>query len=445
MIVERRLATLLLVLGLIAVPAAALRAFCVGNSCDAEEERTDPVPFCSLDPGTRDLLTAGFYEGRSPDVLGVTGEQTVTSHVVRYLGVAWPSTERRDMTVPVVFLGPAFTGGALPDDLTLNQIAPTLEPLMGFERPFPEVRSGRAIRDAVRPGATSPLTVIVVWRGVGMPEIEDAVEPVRLLEQVTTATSGGTGRDVAAGPAQPGSVPLDPAAVAATIGTGGLPSEHGITGAILGTEDGPARAFSTRAPGTVIAALGDDLDEATGGEALVGMVAADPTDRGLIGWNWYGSEDDDTVVVDRRDPVEQVERLLEQGWGSGDAPDLLGVTLVGEVGAMDAATSRIVRVIQARVPDAAIVVTATGSLAAADAIDDRELTERIERTLRTSEPVIAGAAAGGLFLDAESAAAQAITSQQVADAMAAQVAGDLSTPLFDDTFPSFTVRFGRYC
>jgi len=143
--------------------------------------------------------------------------------------------------------------------------------------------------------------------------------------------------------------------------------------------------------------------------------------------------------------VEQVERLLEQGWGSGDAPDLLGVTLVGEVGAMDAATSRIVRVIQARVPDAAIVVTATGSLAAADTIDDRELTERIERTLRTSEPVIAGAAAGGLFLDAESAAAQAITSQQVADAMAAQVASDLSTPLFDDTFPSFTVRFGRYC
>jgi hypothetical protein len=240
--VERRLATLLLVLGLIAVPAAALRAFCVGNSCAAEEERIEPVPFCSLERSVRDLVSAGFYEGRSPDVLGVTGDETVTSHAARSLGVPWPSTERPDTVVPVVLLGPAFTGGALPDDLRLNQIAPTLEPLLGFERPFPEVRSGRAIPGAVRPGATTPLTVIVVWRGVGMPEIEDAIEPVRLLDHLT------------AGLAQPGSIPLDPAAVATTIGTGGLPSEHGITGAVLGTEDGPARAFSTRAPGTVIAA-----------------------------------------------------------------------------------------------------------------------------------------------------------------------------------------------
>jgi hypothetical protein len=431
--VERRLATLLLVLGLIAVPAAALRAFCVGNSCAAEEERIEPVPFCSLERSVRDLVSAGFYEGRSPDVLGVTGDETVTSHAARSLGVPWPSTERPDTVVPVVLLGPAFTGGALPDDLRLNQIAPTLEPLLGFERPFPEVRSGRAIPGAVRPGATTPLTVIVVWRGVGMPEIEDAIEPVRLLDHLT------------AGLAQPGSIPLDPAAVATTIGTGGLPSEHGITGAVLGTEDGPARAFSTRAPGTVIATLGDDLDEVTGGEALVGMVAADRTDRGLIGWNWYGNEDDDTVVVDRRDPVGQVERLLGEGWGRGNAPDLLGVTLVGEVEAMDAATSRIVDVVQARVPEAAIVVTATGSLAAVDAIDDRELAERVERTLRTSDPVIAGSAAGGFFVDDEAAAAQGITSQQVADAMAVQVAGDPSSPLFDDTFPSFTVRFGRYC
>lgn len=444
MTLERRLVTLLLVLGLIAVPAAALRAFCVGNSCDAAQERSGPVPFCSLDPGVRDLVTAGFYEGRSPDVLGVTGATAVT-HAARSLDIAWPSTARHDTDVPVAFVGPAFTGEELSSSLRLDQIAPTLEPLLGFERPFPEVRSGRAIERAARPGARTPLAVVVVWRGVGMPEIEDAAEPLWLEDQM--ATSGRSHpADVAAGLAEPGSLPLDPAAVVTTIGTGGLPSQHGITGSILGTDDGSAPAFSAGAPGTVIAALGDDLDKATDGEALIGLVAADRTDRGLIGWDWYGGRDDDAMILERRDPVGQVGRLLSDGWGAGGAPDLLGVTLVGDIASMDATTRSLVAEIQERVPQAAIAITATGSLrAGSDAVDDRELAVQVDAALAAPDPVIAGSAAGGFFLDDESAAAQGVTSQQVADAMAAQVAGDPSTPLFDDTFPSFTVRFGRYC
>ena len=35
------------------------------------------------------------------------------------------------------------------------------------------------------------------------------------------------------GRAETGSVPNDPIAVEATIGTGGLPSQHGITGALI--------------------------------------------------------------------------------------------------------------------------------------------------------------------------------------------------------------------
>lgn len=444
MTIERRLTTLLLVLGLIAVPAAALRAFCVGSSCDAAEERTAPVPFCSLDRGVRDLVTAGFYEGRSPDVLGVTGETAVTSHAPRFLDVAWPSTSRDEPDVPVVFLGPAFTGNELPSDLGLDQVAPTLERPLGFERPFPEVRSGRAIGGATHPDASTPLAVIVVWRGVGMPEIEDADS--LWLEDRLAGAGTAAATNVTAGLAGAGSLPLDPTAVVTTIGTGGLPAEHGITGTVLGTEEGFTTAFRHDAPGTVIAALGDDLDEETGGEALVGLVAADPTDRGLIGQTWYGGDDDDTMIVDRRDPAGSARRLLAQGWGAGGAPDLLGVTLVGDVASMDAATRRIVETIQEQVPDAAIAVTATGSLAAGDAsIDDREVADRVDVALPAAEPVIAGSAAGGFFLDDESAARQGVTSQQVADAMAVQVASDLTTPLFDDTFPSFTVRFGRYC
>jgi hypothetical protein len=441
---ERRLTTLLLVLGLIAIPAAALRAFCVGNSCDAADERTDPVPFCSLDPRVRDLVTAGFYEGRSPDVLGVTGDTAVT-HAARSLDIPWPSTTRHDTDVPVALLGPAFTGEELSSSLRLDQIAPTLEPLLGFERPFPEVRSGRAIEGATRPGARTPLAVVVVWRGVGMPEIEEAAGSLWLEDQMA-ADGRSDPADVAAGLAEPGSLPLDPAAVVTTIGTGGLPSQHGITGSILGTDDGFAPAFSAGAPGTVIAALGDDLDQATDGEALVGLVAADRTDRGLIGSDWYGERDDDAMVVERRDPVGQVGRLLSDGWGAGGAPDLLGVTLGGRVASMDATTERLVAEIQTRVPQAAIAITATGSLRVDGvAIDDRELADRVDAALAAPDPVIAGSAAGGFFLDDENAAAQGVTSQQVADAMAAQVADDPATPLFDDTFPSFTVRFGRYC
>lgn len=444
--VDRRLTTLLLVLTVIAVPAAALRAFCVGDSCDAETDRSEPVPFCSLDASVRAAVTAGFYEGRSPDVLGVSGVTAVTTDTGRSLEVPWPATRPSTVDVPIVFLGPAFEGTELPSDLGLDRIAPTLEPLLGFERPFPEVRSGRAIEGAVRPGTRAPLVVLVVWRGVGMPELEDASEGSWLADRLGEPGTTGSPDGVAAGLGHPGSVPFDPAAIVTTIGTGGLPSEHGITGSFLGAPEGPVRAFSSTAPATVIAAMGDDLDEATGGQALVGLVAADATDRGLIGWNWYGGEDDDTVVIDRRDPVGAVGRLLDDGWGADGAPDLLGVTLGGDVGAMDEATRWIVGAIRARVPDAAIVVTTTGSLATGpDAVESRELADRVETAIGTSEPVLAGSAPGGFFLDAESAAAQGITTQQVADAMAAQTSGDLSTPLFDDTFPSFTVRFGRYC
>ena len=59
--------------------------------------------------------------------------------------------------------------------------------------------------------------------------------------------------------------------------------------------------------------------------------------------------------------------------------------------------------------------------------------------------VIAASTAGGFFLDDEDTATQGVTSQEVADAMLSLVADDRATPVFDDAFPSITVRFGRYC
>lgn len=433
---ERRLTTLLLVLGLIAVPAAALRAFCLGNACGTGEGRGEPVPFCSLPPDVRDLVTAGFYEGRSPEVLGVTGETGVTTDL-RDLDVAWPSIGTVDDRVPLVFLGDGIGSGTLPDDVVLDQIAPTIEPLLGIERPFPEVRTGSAV-PRVRANGPVPLVVVVVWKGVGIPELEAEPAAWPFLE---TALDEGVGGD-----ARPGSWPLDPAAILTTIGTGGLPSQHGIVGTTLRGERGPVEAFRPGSPGTVIATLGDDLDDASSGDALVGLVAADPSDRGLIGGTWYGVDDDDLVVIERRGPARQVRTFLDQGWGAGGPSDLLGLTVRGSVADMDRQTRAIVELVTTAVPDAVVVVTSTGSLAIpGDALDAVTVAERVDATLPAGEPVIAASGSGGFFVDDDAALDQGVTTQQVADAMAAQMTDDPTTPLFDDTFPSFTVRFGRYC
>ncbi len=113
---------------------------------------------------------------------------------------------------------------------------------------------------------------------------------------------------------------------------------------------------------------------------------------------------------------------------------------------MDRQTRAVVELVTTAVPDAVVVVTGTGSLATpGDALDAVTVAERIDETLTADEPVIAAPGSGGFFLDDDAALDQGVTTQQVADAMAAQVTDDLTTPLFDDAFPSFTVRFGRYC
>ena len=114
------------------------------------------------------------------------------------------------------------------------------------------------------------------------------------------------------------------------------------------------------------------------------------------------------------------------------------------MGDMDAKTRAIVRSVTAVVP-ATFVVTATGSIASeGETASATDIAERIDERLGTADPVIAAPGVGGLFLDDEAALDQEVTTQQVADAMALETAPD-GTASFDDTFPSFTVRFGRYC
>lgn len=449
----RRLASLLVVLALIGAPAVVLRTFCAGNSCEQAEARTASVPFCSLDARTRELVAAGFYSDRSPDALGVTGATQVVTDVGHGLRVPWPSAEPPGpaayrLTVPLVFFGGGIRPGTqVPErGLQLDQVAPTLEPLLGFRRPHPEVRTGRAIEGATVPGATTPLAVMIVWKGVGMDEVRAAHPPY--LEDLLASDGGADALRVGAGGlATPGSLPFDPAAVLTTIGSGGLPSQHGITGTFLRGDTGVARTFGRGAPSPVIAALGDDLDRATGGKSKIALVGTDVSDRGLIGGTWYGNTDDDTVFTDGKHAAAHVDALLADGSGADGVPDLLGVVLGGGMTEMDRETRAIVAEISAAVPGATFVVTATGTLAAgADpVVAAADLMPVVETTVTTEASVLAATpGTAGLFLDRTAAVELGVSTQQVVDAMKARAAHD-GSPLFADAFPSFAVQFGRYC
>jgi hypothetical protein len=420
----RRLAILLAVLLAIGTPAAALRIGCAGASCRSSAAAA-PAPFCSLPADVRSLIGAGTYEGRSPDVLGVTANTQVATRVGGATSVPWASVARAPgaLDAPLAFIGKAVHDGSL-SDVSLDQIAPTIAEALGLQRPNPGVRAGVAIPDVVQSDAPVPLVVTIVWKGVGGGDVGGG------------SWLHGVRVPMAAGDAAIRSAPVDPTAVETTIGTGGLPSQHGITGTwIRGTDGRPVRAFGPGAPQPVIATLGDDLDRTTHGQTLIGLVGDDVGDAALTGDAWY----DTGVVRDRTsavgaDAAETVRSFLGSGWGADATPDLLAVALSDGPRADARTTSAIVRATFASAPDALVVVAGTGSTSAPGAVtpDQPAGTARLP----------GGGVAGGYFLDRTAGAAA--TASSVVDAMHAQTAPD-GSPLFADAFASYAVRFARYC
>ena len=409
---------LLLALALIGIPAAVLRIGCVGKSCRSEAAAAAaPAPFCSLPADLRTLITAGTYDGRSPDVIGVGGSTPVVTN-----GVPWPSeaTSADAGSVDLEFVGRGIHSGRPPAEVSLDQVAPTLEPLLGLHRPHPEVRAGKAIPGVVRSGAHTPLVVLIVRKGVGSSGLRPPLPRVP------------SGVHIAEARARTGALPNDPIAVETTIGTGGLPSQHGITGALFRNDDGKVvRAFGPRSPQPVIATLGDDLDRTTGGVAKIGLVSTAVGDAGLTGDDWYGTGPvRDRTVPGGAETADAVRSFLSRGWGADATPDLLAVALDGSRVADAGTTSSILDDVFRAVPDATVVVTATGGTHANEP---------------ASVPVPAGAdtmVAGGVFLDRSDGATT--SAQDLVNALKADATPD-GSPLFADAFASYAVRFGRYC
>jgi len=324
----RRLLILLLGLAAIGVPAGVLRAACAGKSCTATVAQAR-VPFCPLPAELKAKLAAGFREGRSPDVMAVARSESVRGGAGAgpWPSVADPSTIT---AVPIAFFGTGIrAGAAVPVGTGLDAIAPTLSEVLGFRRPHPDVRAGTAV-DGVANGERPRLVLEIAWKGVGTDELRADPRSWPSLRSLMERGAGTLAGDT-------GSLPLDPAATLTTIGTGGLPSQHGITGTLVRNAGGQVvEAWGPGSPFSVIATLPDDLDEAMDQRPMIGLVARDQADRGIIGGNWYIGHDRDAIVVAKGgDAVRAARRLLAEGFGHDDVPDILAVVLDGSVGSMD--------------------------------------------------------------------------------------------------------------
>jgi hypothetical protein len=434
----RRLLALLGVCALVALPAGVLRATCAARTCDQNTVVQARVPFCPLPDELRTLIANGFYAGRSPDVLGVGATPVAGGSGGEAASTPWPGTDPLpDVRVPLAFLGTGVDPTvALPEQLTLDRIAPTLTEILGVQWQFPKVHGGLSIT-GLESGARPRLVLEVVWTGGGTPELE--ADPAASAAWRKLTAHGA----VASTDATSGSLPLDPVAELTTIGAGGPPSQHGITGDLI--RDEQSRVVAPWSPGAttaVIAALPDDLvhkDPAT----KVGAVLPTRLDQGIVGGTWWETGDVADVTLERRHPGRAVDSMLADGFGADDTPDVLAVVVGGPASAFAQALRTIVPSVRAAVPATTVVVTATGVRSGQNALTASAVVDHVNANVRSSGPIVEAAVPGGLFLDQDVLAADGLSSGAVVAPMLGMTDG--GRKVFADAFPGFAVSFARYC
>ena len=442
MLTDRRTLLVVLVALAVAAPAAALRALCIGRSCRATEPAAGPVPFCSLPDRVRDLLAAGFRDGRGPHLMAVAGPTPIQGATGGGDPQApWPSIDPGTADrVPLVFAGAGVRRGAeVPSGTTLDSVAPTVAEAIGLRRPHPGVRSGRALPNVSRRTYRPRLVVQVVWVGVGATALRTDPTAWPTLRGLIEDHPGTLDARV-------GSLPLDPAAVLTTIGTGALPRDHGITGTLVRDDEGrTVRAWGRRSPYSVVAGLGDDLDQLRDQRPRIGAVLSDVTERGVVGGTWYVDGDRDDLVVEPV-PARQADAaagLLAAGYGRDDVPDLLAVVMRGSVRALDRALADVLAAAEAVAGRRVLyLVTATGQQGEGAGIPASDVEAQVERQM--GEDVVRAAVPGGLFLDQDALAAEGLSDDSVLGALRG-LRGPSGEPAIVDAFPQVAVTFARYC
>jgi hypothetical protein len=364
--------------------------------------------------------------------------------------MSWPGADTvvDDIAVPLAFAGAGVRRGIeLPSGVTLDRVAPTIAEILGFERPYPNVRSGTAM-DGIAGGDRPTLVVLIGWKGIGAVDLSAHPDDWPFLASLLDE---GAGTLVAS----TGSLPLDPAATLTTLGTGGLPSQHGITGSFVRNETGEVvAAFGTGAPVPIIATLADDLDAPSSPgvpspyeqRPVISLVATDDRDRGLIGGDWYENHDADRVIMaGGADSVSSARSLLSDLREDG-VPDLLGVVLDGSVRSMDRRSEKIVAAAEDVSRGSELVVLAgTGAEASSTSADpDDPLVSAIEDAVPGEAPAVAATVPGGIFLDRRALTEAQVSGQVAVDALLG-VTGSDGREMMADAFQGFAVSFARYC
>jgi hypothetical protein len=352
------------------------------------------------------------------------------------------------MDVPLIFSGSGVgRGSRVPAGTTLTAVAPTLASVLGTRWENPGVHPGVPIHGIG--GAPSPRLVLeIAWKGVGTSDLTAQRSAWPFLRSLV-GNGAGTLR------ASAGSLPLDPVASLTTIGTGGLPKNHGITGLYLRNDDTTSRyagrltrAWGRGAPLSVISALGDDLGQASNGGARIGVIGTDPSDRGIIGGNWYqGPDEDQTSYVGSSRQVSAVKRMLVTGFGEDAQPDLLAVVMRDSIRRMDEQTRQIVALAR-RAAGGRVTIVVAGTGSTTDDADRRvPLTTAlapVDAAVPGSDPAVEGAVAGGLFLNQDVLARADVSSNVAVQALLNETVPG-GAPLMADAFPAFAASFGKYC
>ena len=391
------------------------------------------------------LIANGFYEGRSP---GRARRRRACRSPAAEAGEAverrGPATDPPpDPRVPLAFLGTGVDPAAtLPEQLTLDRVAPTLAEILGVRWQLPG-RARRALSITGLANGDRPRLVLeVVWTGGGTRRARGRPRPRRRRGGGSPARGA-----VASTEATTGSLPLDPAATLTTIGTGGPPSQHGITGGADPRRAGEVvRPWSDGAPTSVIAALPDDLVAARPVHEGRRRAAGDRSTEGIVGGTWYDTGDVADVTLERRHPAARGRRdAAPTATAPTTRPDVLAVVVAGPASAFAARSRRSCPQVRARGP------RHHGRRGGDRRARARRRRPRLRRRRpRGRERAVLGARSsrpstpGGLFLDQDVLAADGLSSGAAVRPMLG-MRDAAGRTVFADAFPGFAVSFARYC
>jgi hypothetical protein len=439
----RRALILAVVVLAASIPAVVAYGKCSGAGCDPGAPTHSYVPFCSLPSEVRTRIAAGYQDGRSPDLLAVSAGTPIIGSTtdrpddlrVPWLSVDGPAAAR----VPLVFAGPGIRPAQLTSGSGLDGVEPTLDRLTGITPPS-RLRTGKDLVAVQRSGAAPRLVVLVAWEGVGSADLDGTATPE--LRSLLRDGAGTLDADT-------GSLPVDPAAVIATMGTGSLPSQHGITGTWLRSPYGGSlvHAGGPAGPPAEVPTFAQELIHVTKGSSRVALVEPAASDQGLVGTEYYVSDHRkpvvDVVAPDRE--VAASRKLLRGGLGSGASTDVLAVVLRGTVPAMDDETRQVLAAASAAAPDGwAAVVAGTGSTAfPAGSTTGADAASALTKRLPAAAGVIKAVVPGGIYL-AKATAHTTVSGRDIVKALLGLRAPSGGV-LMRDSFDSFAVSLGKYC